>query len=121
MVLLGNSYEQLERWQKLIMLELRKNRNLAAVESDYSRNKPEIKLVINRKKAQDLGVSIQSIGATVSTLFSGKTVTKFNRLGKEYPIILQADIKNRKKSESSKQNFCSFGRYRKVNIVSKSR
>ena len=105
MVLLGNSYEQLEVWQKLIMTELRKNRNLAAIESDYSRNKPEIKLVINRKKAQDLGVSIQSIGSTVNTLFSGKTVTKFNRLGKEYPIILQADIENRKKSESLSKIF----------------
>jgi len=105
MVLLGNSYDQLERWQKLIMRELRKNRNLAAVESDYSRNKPEIKLVINRKKAQDLGVSIQSIGSTVSTLFSGKTVTKFNRLGKEYPIILQANIENRKKSETLSKIF----------------
>ena len=105
MVLLGNSYEQLERWQKLIMLELRKNPNLAAVESDYSKNKPEIKLLINRKKAQDLGVSIQSIGTTISTLYSGKTVTKFNRLGKEYPIILQADIENRKKSDSLSKIF----------------
>ena len=58
MVLLGNSYDQLEKWQKSIMMELRKNKNLAAIESDYSKNKPEIKLVINRKKAQDLGVSI---------------------------------------------------------------
>ncbi len=105
MVLLGNSYDQLERWQKLIMTELRKNRNLAAIESDYSKNKPEIKLEINRKKAQDLGVSIQSIGSTVNTLFSGKTVTKFNRLGKEYPIILQADIENRKRSESLSKIF----------------
>ena len=105
LVLLGKNYEELELWQKVIMVELRKNRNLAAVESDYSKNKPEIKLIINRKKAQDLGVSIQSIGTTVSTLFSGKTVTKFNQLGKEYPIILQADIKNRKKSESLSKIF----------------
>ncbi len=105
MVLLGNDYNQLERWQKSIMMELRKNRSLAAIESDYSKNKPEIKLEINRKKAQDLGVSIQSIGSTVSTLFSGKTVTKFNRLGKEYPIILQADIENRKRSESLSKIF----------------
>ena len=105
MVLLGNSYEQLEKWQKFIMLKLRKNKNLAAIESDYSKNKPEIKLIINRKKAQDLGVSIQSIGATVSTLFSGKTVTKFSKLGKEYPIILQANIENRKKSESLSKIF----------------
>ena len=105
MVLLGKSYEELERWQKLIMTELRKNKNLAAIESDYSQNKPEIKLIINRKKAQDLGVSIQSIGKTIETLFSGKTVTKFNQLGKEYPIILQSDIKNRKKSESLSKIF----------------
>ena len=105
LVLLGKNYEELELWQKVIMMELRKNRNLAAVESDYSKNKPEIKLIINRKKAQDLGVSIQSIGTTVSTLFSGKTVTKFNQLGKEYPIILQANIENRKKSESLSKIF----------------
>ena len=105
MVLLGNSYDQLEKWQKSIMMELRKNKNLAAIESDYSKNKPEIKLVINRKKTQDLGVSIQSIGSTINTLFSGKTVTKFNRQGKEYPIILQADIENRKRSESLSKIF----------------
>ena len=105
MVLLGNSYDQLEKWQKSIMMELRKNKNLAAIESDYSKNKPEIKLVINIKKAQDLGVSIQSIGSTINTLFSGKTVTKFNRQGKEYPIILQADIENRKRSESLSKIF----------------
>jgi len=82
------------------MMELRKNKNLAAIESDFSRQNPEVKFIINRKKAQDLGVSIQSINETVQTLFSGKTVTKFNQMGKEYPIILQAGIENRKKSEN---------------------
>ncbi len=100
MVLLGKSYEELERWQQIIMRELRKNKNLAAIESDYSRNKPEIKLTINQKKATDLGVSTQSIGKTVEILYGGKTVTKYNQLGKEYPIILQADIKNRKNNDS---------------------
>jgi len=69
------------------------------------RNKPEIKLVINKNKAKDLGISTQSIGQTLETLYGGKTVTKFNKLGKEYPIILQADIKNRKKSESLSKIF----------------
>jgi len=82
------------------MMELGKNKNLAAIESDFSRQNPEVKFIINRKKAQDLGVSIQSINETVQTLFSGKTVTKFNQMGKEYPIILQAGIENRKKSEN---------------------
>ena len=55
---------------------IEKNKNLAAIESDYSKNKPEIKLIINRKKAQDLGVSIRSIGSTINTLFSGKNCHK---------------------------------------------
>jgi HAE1 family hydrophobic/amphiphilic exporter-1/multidrug efflux pump len=105
MVLLGKSYEELENWQKIIMKELRKNKNLAAIESDYSRNKPEIKLKINQKKASDLGVSIESIGKTVETLYGGKKVTKYNQLGKEYPIILQADIEDRKHSESLSKIF----------------
>ena len=100
MVLLGKSYEELEKWQQIVMKELRKNKNLAAIESDYSRNKPEIKLIINQKKATDLGISTQSIGKTVEMLYGGKTVTKYNQLGKEYPIILQADIKNRKDNDS---------------------
>ena len=33
LVLLGKNYEELELWQKVIMVELRKNRNLAAVEN----------------------------------------------------------------------------------------
>ena len=64
-----------------------------------------MKLIINRKKASDLGISIQSIGKTIETLYGGKTVTKYNKLGKEYPIILQQNISNRKNSESLSKIF----------------
>ena len=100
MVILGKSYEELEKIQNIIIEKLRKNKNLSQIESDYSRDKPEIKLLINKKKANDLGISTQSIGKTIETLYGGKIVTKFNKLGKEYPIILQQYISDRKDSES---------------------
>ena len=100
MVILGKSYEELEKIQNEIIEKLRKNKNLSQIDSDYSRDKPEIKLLINKKKANDLGVSTQSIGKTIETLYGGKTVTKFNKLGKEYPIILQQYVSDRKDSES---------------------
>ncbi len=99
MVILGNTYEELERVQNEIISELRKNKNLSRIESDYSRNKPEIKLIINKNKAKDLGISINSIGKTLETLYGGKTVTKFNKLGKEYPIILQQYLEDRRTKE----------------------
>ena len=99
MVILGNSYEELEEKQNEIISKLRKNKKLSRIESDYSRNKPEIKLSINKNRAKDLGVSTESIGKTLETLYGGKTVTKFNKLGKEYPIILQQYLADRRNNE----------------------
>ena len=105
MVILGNSYEELENVQSQVINLMRRNVNLSRIESDYSRNKPEIKLIINKNKAKDLGVSTQSIGQTLETLYGGKTVTKFNKLGKEYPIILQQYLKDRKDKEGLSKIF----------------
>ena len=99
MVILGSTYEELEKIQNQVIAKLRENKNLSRIESDYSRNKPEIKLAINKNKAKDLGVSSESIGKTLETLYGGKTVTKFNKLGKEYPIILQQYLADRRNKE----------------------
>ena len=95
----GPSYETLYEWQNKVMGELRNNRGLADITSDYTKNKPEVKLVIDENKAKDLGLSNQSIGKSIETLYSGKSVTTLNESGKEYPIILQADINDRRNTE----------------------
>ena len=105
MVILGSTYEELEEIQSKVISKLRKNRNLSRLESDYSRDKPEIKLQINKNKAKDLGVSTESIGKTLETLYGGKTVTKFNKLGKEYPIILQQYLTDRRSQEGLSKIF----------------
>ena len=100
MVIYGNTYEELEQIQSQVIRMLRQNRNLSRLESDYSRNKPEVNIKINKIKAKDLGISAEAIGQTLETLYGGKTVTKFNKLGKEYPIILQQYLEDRKDKES---------------------
>ena len=44
-------------FNKAICCDLRKNVNLADITSDFTKNKPEVELVINEKKAKDLGLS----------------------------------------------------------------
>ncbi len=105
MVIYGNTYEELEQIQSQVIRMLRKNRNLSRLESDYTRNKPEVNIKINKNKAKDLGISTESIGQTLETLYGGKTVTKFNKLGKEYPIILQQYLDDRKNKESLSKIF----------------
>ena len=48
MVIYGTSYEELEEIQKNVLRELRKNRNMSRIESDYTKNKPEVKLITNK-------------------------------------------------------------------------
>ena len=105
MVIYGTTYEELEEIQKNVIGNLRRNPNLSRIESDYSRNKPEVTLVINKNKAKDLGVSTESIGRTLETLYGGKKVTTFNKLGKEYPIILQQYLSDRRNKEGISKIF----------------
>ncbi len=105
MVIYGSTYEELESIQNEVIRKLRGNRNLSRIESDYSRNKPEVKLIINKNKAKDLGVSTETVGKSLETLYGGKRVTTFNRLGKEYPIILQQYLSDRRNKEGISKIF----------------
>ncbi len=105
MVIYGNTYEELEEIQKKVIREIRSNKNLSRIESDYNRNKPEVKLIINKIKAKDLGVSTKSIGETLETLYGGKKITTFNKLGKEYPIIVQQYLSDRRNKEGISKIF----------------
>ncbi len=105
MVIYGNTYDELEEIQKKVIRKIRSNKSLSRIESDYSRNKPEVKLIINKNKAKDLGVSTKAIGETLETLYGGKRITTFNKLGKEYPIIVQQYLSDRRNKEGISKIF----------------
>ncbi|GDX37566.1 multidrug transporter [Candidatus Pelagibacterales bacterium] len=94
-VLKGNTYEELIKWKEIIKAEAVKNKNLVNVDDDLDLTKPQLKIRINADKAADLGVSVDSIAKTIETMFGSKEVTKFTKEGREYSVMLQADVKNR--------------------------
>jgi HAE1 family hydrophobic/amphiphilic exporter-1/multidrug efflux pump len=105
MVIYGTSYEELEEIQRSVLGELRKNRNMSRIESDYTKNKPEVKLITNKNRANDLGVSTENIGRTLETLYGGKRVTTFSKDGREYPIILQQYLADRRDKDGLSKIF----------------
>ena len=105
MVIYGSSYEELEEIQNSVLRELRKNRNMSRIESDYTKNKPEVKLITNKNRANDLGVSTENIGRTLETLYGGKRVTTFSKEGREYPIILQQYLADRRDKDGLSKIF----------------
>jgi hydrophobe/amphiphile efflux-1 (HAE1) family protein len=95
-VLKGNTYEELIKWKEILKSEILKNKNLVNVDDDLDLTKPQLKIKINTDKAADLGVSVDSIAKTIETMFGSKEVTKYTKDGREYSVMLQADVKNRR-------------------------
>ena len=94
-VIKGNTYEELIKWKEILKAEIVKNKNLVNVDDDLDLTRPQLKIKINADKAADLGVSVESISKTIETMFGSKEVTKYTKEGREYAVMLQADIKNR--------------------------
>jgi hydrophobe/amphiphile efflux-1 (HAE1) family protein len=95
-VLKGNTYEELIKWKEILKTEIVRNKNLVNVDDDLDLTKPQLKIKINTDKAADLGVSVDSIAKTIETMFGSKEVTKYTKDGREYSVMLQADVKNRR-------------------------
>ncbi len=86
-------YDELNRLVGLVLAEAEKYPALANVDTRLKLNKPEVKVSVNRDKAADMGVEIDTIGRTLETMLGGRQVTRFKQNGKQYDVIVQvADI-----------------------------
>lgn len=65
------------------------------VDSDLKFEKPELEINIDRNKAASMGIRMQSIGATLSTLLGGNYVNRFSDEGQSYQVIPQVPRKFR--------------------------
>ena len=99
-VLMGKTYDELIKWKEIVKSEARKNPGLTSIQDDFDLNKPQLNVKIDQKKAADLGISTADIGRTIETIFGSKNVTTYTQEGKEYSIILQGDVKDRKEPDS---------------------
>ena len=78
------------------MDEVSKNPTFSMSDVNLKFNKPEINLTIDRDKAKSLGVSIVDISQTLQLGLSGQRFSYFFMNGKQYQVIGQFDVGNRK-------------------------
>ena len=88
-VLGGPDYEKLGEWSTKLTQLAEQNPGLANVDNSYKPSKPQIRVAINRDRAADLGISLQTVGRTLETVLGSRIVTTFIDRGREYNVILQ--------------------------------
>ncbi|MDO9468766.1 MAG: efflux RND transporter permease subunit [Thiobacillus sp.] len=85
------SYEELNTAVEALMAKVREYPGLANPDTDLKLTKPQLKVDINRDKAAQMGVGIDTIGRTLETLLGGREVTRFKRDSEQYDVIVQLD------------------------------
>lgn len=93
-VLGGPSYEALAQWRDIMLEKVEENPNLVGVDHDYKETKPQLRVVIDKDRAADLGVSISHIGRTLESMLGSRLVTTFMRDGEEYDVIIEGNRDN---------------------------
>lgn len=90
-VLSSAPMESLAEVTEQLRRALSQNPMLQGVDTDLQLNKPEIRIEIDRERAADLGVQVESIGRTLESLLGGRQVTRFKKAGEQYDVIVQLE------------------------------
>ncbi len=102
---LGSDFASVQDWAETLLQELRQVEGLQNVEVDFEQTQPELRVRIDRPLADDLGVSVQDVAATLQTFFASREATTYLERGREYPVILQAREESRRNADDLAQVF----------------
>ncbi len=94
-------FEEMER----IKSAARKSGLFIVADSDLQFNQPVVRIFIDRSKANDLGLNMQTIGNTLALMLGGNYVNWFNLEGRSYEVIPQVPRTFRLTPELLKQYY----------------
>jgi hydrophobe/amphiphile efflux-1 (HAE1) family protein len=82
----GRDWDALAGYSRQIQEAMLQDGKVTDVNSDYQVGMPEVRVVPDRDKAADLGVSMADIGNTINAAIGGTRVGKFKEGGRRYDI-----------------------------------
>ena len=99
--------------------ELMKRKEIAYAFTTFSTGNPQYMLDLNEAKAKQLGVSVSEVLRTLQVYYGSSFASDFNRFGKYYRVIVQADIEFRKEPSSLNSVFVknNYGEMVPVNTL----
>ncbi len=91
MSILGPDLSQLESYANTLKSRLQQGGGLSDVDTSLSMRKPEVQVSIDRERASDLNIPVQTLANTLSVLIGGQIVTKYKEGVEQYDVWLRAD------------------------------
>jgi len=98
-------YDQLYGVVQQILNKARESGKFHFIKSDFNFSKPEIRINIDRERADAMGISMREIGQTLSAILAEGYVSRFNLAGRSYKIIPQARRQERQNADIISQYY----------------
>jgi multidrug efflux pump len=94
-VIQNQDFEKIRKVLPAFFAEVSKSPVFVTPDVNLKFTKPELRVVTDRARARDLGVSVADIAQTLQLYYSNGRVAYFLLNGKQYQVIAQADRANR--------------------------
>ncbi|MFH1574169.1 MAG: efflux RND transporter permease subunit [Acidobacteriota bacterium] len=91
MLIQGPDIEQLEAYTGELLEKMRNTPGMVDVDTTYEATQPELRVNIDRARAADLGVSIDSLASNLRILVGGEEVSKFKEGDEQFSLRLRLD------------------------------
>jgi multidrug efflux pump len=95
----------LEAMTQKIIAKTRQRHELTGVSSSINSNSQQLSITLDREKAWAMGVAIDDVFDTLQGMFSTTYVNDFNKFGRTYRVLLQADPQYRSRPEDIEKVF----------------
>ncbi len=85
------NFDSLTAAQNRLLPRARQIAALLNVDTDLKVNKPELTVRFERDRAEDLGIPVANVAATLQTMLGGRRVSTFTRDNKLYDVIVRLE------------------------------
>jgi HAE1 family hydrophobic/amphiphilic exporter-1 len=99
----GNSPQYLAQQAQKFITEASKRPEIGKVYTLYRANVPQKSIQVDNEKVDKLGLSLDNVNSTISTLLGGSFVNNFNQFGRQYKTYVMADAEYRMRPDDLQQ------------------
>ncbi len=96
----GPDMEQLNNYANQLVEKMKQDQSFRDPDNSVDLGTPEVRFVIDRAKAADLGVNASDISRALNIAAAGQRVSTFSEGTQQYDVVVQADEKFRRTREN---------------------
>src|SRR5687768_8982404 len=91
MIVQGPDIEQLQVYANDLLARVREIDGVTDADTSFEATQPELRINVDRQRAADLGVSLDTLSSTMSTLIGGEEVSKYKDGDEQFSVRMRLD------------------------------